>query len=57
MFLQVLYRGTYWLWFWSELEMNDQNKEMIHCACLKLETMAMRLFIDHGWRFSNRICS
>jgi hypothetical protein len=47
----------YWLRFWSQLKKNDQNKEMIHRACLKLEMVAMQLFIDHGCRFCNMICS
>jgi hypothetical protein len=55
-FMQVLYRGTYWLRFWSQLERNDQDKEMIIQACRKLETVAMQIYVDHGWRFSNRIC-
>jgi hypothetical protein len=40
-FLYVLYRGTYWLHFWSRMKRNDQYKEMIHLACRKLETVAM----------------
>jgi hypothetical protein len=36
-------------------EKNDQNKELIHRACLKLETMAMHRIIDYGWRLSNMI--
>jgi hypothetical protein len=55
-FLQVLYRGTHWLRFWSQLEKDDYNKELIRDACVKLETVAMQLFVDHGWRFSNRLC-
>jgi hypothetical protein len=56
-FIQVLYRGTYWLRFWSQLERNDQYKEDITMACRKLETVALQIFVDHGWRFSNRICA
>jgi hypothetical protein len=55
-FLQELYRGTYWLHLWSQLERNDQDNEMIHLSCRKLETVTILIFIEHGWRFSNRIC-
>jgi hypothetical protein len=54
-FMYVLYMGTYWLRFWSQLERNDQDKEMINLTCRKLETVAMEIYIDHRWRFSNRI--
>jgi hypothetical protein len=47
-FLQVLYLGTHWLRFWSQLERNDQKRELIRGACVKLETVAMQLFVDHG---------
>jgi hypothetical protein len=53
--MQVLYRGTHWLHFWSQLERNDQDKERINLACRHLETVAMQIYVDHGWRFSNRI--
>jgi hypothetical protein len=52
----VLYRATHWLRFWSQLERNDQKRKLICSACVKLETVAMQHFINHGWRFSNRIC-
>jgi hypothetical protein len=28
-FMQILYRATYWLRFWSQLESDDQDKEKI----------------------------
>jgi hypothetical protein len=56
-FMQVLYRGTYWLRFWSQLENDDQDKEKITMAYRKLETVAMEIFADHGWRCNNRICA
>jgi hypothetical protein len=39
--MQVLYRAMYWPIFWSQLKKNDQYKEMIHFACLKVETVVM----------------
>jgi hypothetical protein len=46
-FIQVLYRGTQWLRFWS-LERDDQDKEMITMTCQKLRMVAMQIFTDHG---------
>jgi hypothetical protein len=48
--MQVLYRGTHGLRFWSQLESDDQDKEKITIACQKLETVAMQIFVDRGWR-------
>jgi hypothetical protein len=56
-FLQVLFRGTHWLRSWAQMERHDQDKEALVAACHKMETIAMEFFADHGWRFSNRICS
>jgi hypothetical protein len=36
----------YWLRYWSQLEKNNQDKEIIHFTCLKLETVAMQIFVD-----------
>jgi hypothetical protein len=47
-FMQALCRGTYWLRFWSQLENDDQDQEKITKACLKLETVAMEIFVEHG---------
>jgi hypothetical protein len=55
-FMQVLYRGTHWLWSWPQMERHDQDKEVIRVECCRLETIAMEIYVDHGWRFSNRIC-
>jgi hypothetical protein len=52
-FMQVLYRGTHWLRFWSQLESDDQDKEKITIACQKLKTVAMQIFVDHEWRWSH----
>jgi hypothetical protein len=56
-FIQVLYRGTHWHHYWSLLEKHDQDKESINLECRKLEMVAMQIYADHRWRFSNRICA
>jgi hypothetical protein len=55
-FMHALYRGTHWLRFWAQMEQHDQDKDTIKVVCRKMESIAMQIFIDHGWRFSNRLC-
>jgi hypothetical protein len=47
-FMQVLYKGTHWLCFWSQLKSDDQDKEKITIACQKLGGHAdfCRLWIE-----------
>jgi hypothetical protein len=40
-FMQVLYMGTHWLRFWSQLKNDDQDKANITMACQKLELVAL----------------
>jgi hypothetical protein len=40
-FMQVLYRATYWLHLWSQLESDDQDKEKITTASQNHEVVAM----------------
>ncbi|KAL6654526.1 hypothetical protein ACP70R_007991 [Stipagrostis hirtigluma subsp. patula] len=51
----VLHRGTYWLRFWALLQRLEEDKDMIIKACQQLEVLAMQVFANYGWRFSNRI--
>jgi hypothetical protein len=55
--MQLLYRGTHSLRFWSQLEKDDQDKEKINTACRKLEMVTMETFAAHGWSCNNRICA
>jgi hypothetical protein len=55
--MQVLYRGTHWLYLWSQLENDDQDKVKIPMACRKLETVAMEIFATHRWSCNKRICA
>jgi hypothetical protein len=34
---------------------NDLDKKF-NLACRKLEMVVMHIFVDHIWKFSNRIC-
>jgi len=53
-FLQVLFRGTYWLRFWALLQRSDDGNERILDACKLLESRAMEFFASHGWSFIYR---
>jgi hypothetical protein len=53
-YLQVIFRGTYWTWYWSLLQ-KEEDRQMIMMGCRSIETTAMEIFARHEWRFSNRI--
>jgi len=48
-FLQVLFRGTYWLRSWALLRHTDDQRERLVEACQLLESSALQLFASHGW--------
>jgi hypothetical protein len=50
-FMQALFRGTYWLRFWSQLQPEDDTKEK---ASLMLEVIALE-HANHGWKHNNRL--
>ncbi|CAO2171804.1 unnamed protein product [Urochloa humidicola] len=52
---KVLFRGTHWLRFWSEMQRREEDKDLIINVCRQLEALVMQIFAHHGWRFSNRI--
>ena len=56
-YMQVLYRDTHWLRFCAQLQRRDEDKEALQKACQTMEVLVMQFFANHGWRFSNRICS
>ena len=56
-YMQVLFRATHWLRIWSLLQKCDDDTNLLKDACRSLETTAMQIFANHGWRFSNRIAA
>ena len=54
-YLQILYRGTQWLRFWTQLQRCDEDKETVQKAYQIIEVLVMQLFANHEWRFSNMI--
>ena len=53
-YLQIIFRGTYWIRSWSQLQ-KEEDRQMMKMGCMNIETTAMEVFSRHGWRFSNRI--
>ncbi len=53
--LKVLFRATYWLRGWAQLQSHDEDIKLINDEYRKLETTIIHLFANFGWRFSNRI--
>jgi hypothetical protein len=56
-YMQVLYSATYWFWEWVQLQPREDDMNDMRAACCLLETMVMKIFINYGWRFSNRLGS
>ena len=53
-YLQIIFRGTYWIRSWSQLQ-KEEDRQMMKMYCRNIETTTMEVFSRHGWRFSNRI--
>ena len=41
--MQIIFRATYWLWFWAQLQRCDELEEFLKVARRKLETTVMQL--------------
>jgi hypothetical protein len=54
LFMQVIFRGAYWLRFWSLLQHKD-TREIICSARKALEIVTLDIFAKNGWRSNNRI--
>ena len=52
-FLQVLFRGTYWLRQWAKLQRREELRLQLLLAGQRLETSALHFFSSNGW-LSNR---
>jgi hypothetical protein len=55
-YLQVIFRGTYWIRFWSLLQ-REEDSQTMKMGCRQIETNVMEVFARNGWRFSIRIMS
>ena len=54
-YMQVIFRATYWLRLWAQLQKCEEDREFLSVACRNLESTVMQLFTNHGWRFTNRL--
>ena len=54
-FMHAVFRGAYWLRFWSLLQPED-TKKTICLASKALEVVALDIFVKNGWKSNNRLC-
>lgn len=55
-FLQVFFRGTYWIKIWPILS-KEEERDCLKNGCQKLEITIMEVFSKAGWNFRKRIKS
>lgn len=53
-FLQALFRGAYWLRYWSLLQ-REEIRGCIRETSVALETTVLQIYASHDWRFNNRL--
>ena len=53
-FMQTVFRGTYWLRLWAQLQHKYMIKVMFRKASLALEVVALEI-ANHGWKHNLRI--
>ena len=54
-FLQVLFRGTFWLRQWARLQRNEELAQWLTQGAQSLEVVALRVFNSFGWQVPVRI--
>jgi hypothetical protein len=54
-FMQVLFRGTYWLRQWAKLQHHEDRQQELVDACRVLEASCLQLFLSFGWSSAFRI--
>ena len=53
-FMQDVFKGTYWLHLWAQLQHKDMINVMFRKASLALEVVALEI-ANHGWKHNLRI--
>uniref|UniRef100_K3YYL3 Uncharacterized protein n=1 Tax=Setaria italica TaxID=4555 RepID=K3YYL3_SETIT len=53
-FIQVVFRGAYWLRFWSLLQCKD-TRESVRAASKAVEVIVLDIFAKNGWRSNNKL--
>jgi hypothetical protein len=46
--MQVVFRTTHWLCFWTQLQRKEDDQEQMKTACRKMEVLVMQFFRHHG---------
>jgi len=54
-FLQVFFRGTYWLRQWATLQWRDNIRDLLTLVGSQLETVVLQFFSSNGWLSTRRI--
>ena len=52
--LQVIFRGTYWLQFWAQLQRDEHAKNALSEMSKNIEIIAMEL-VKGGWKQNYRL--
>ena len=53
-YLQVIFRGAYWIRQWSLLS-KEEEREALNEGCRRLEGAALHFFGGHVWKNQRRI--
>ena len=53
-YLQVLFRGMYWLRQWALLQRHEHQHALV-LQCQQLEKVVLRVFASFGWLLSSRL--
>jgi hypothetical protein len=52
--MQVIFRGTYWLRFWSQLQHDEKTRELLRRTSSPLDIVALEI-ANLGWKHNNRL--
>ena len=53
--LQVIFRGTYWLHFWAQLQRDEHNKNLLSSLSTRIEMVSLEQ-AHGGWKHLYRLC-
>jgi hypothetical protein len=53
-FMQVTFRGTYWLVFWAQLQHDNTTKDLLRWMSSDIEGTALQM-VNMGWKYHNRL--
>ena len=53
--MQVIFRGTYWIRFWAQLQRDEHNKNLLSSLSTKIEMVSLEQ-ANGGWKHLYRLC-